>query len=643
MKPPNRLVFSIIFSVLFVAMFVSITTANACVIENIGERELTDADPNTSGDQPGKLWTFRSPTTCAPSLDELKADITIRGVSYADWDCYKSFEQVTENYDEADEDIYGPDPTQNGNLTVYRLIVEFCNEPPTASVSAAATTVAPGRTVQLTATASDSDGTIASYAWETTDGTLSTNTGATVTLTAPQTTGTVTITLTVTDDDGDTTTTKRTLSVAVPPPPNQSPTASVSAATTTVKPGETVQLTATASDSDGTIASYAWETTDGTLNTNTGTTVTLTAPQTIGTVTVTVTVTDDDGSTATAETTVSVTDPRGSSRVVNGDKATFSEIMFEDKNRVEIYPQWIEVYNTSDTKTLYLAGWVLKIETRDASGQHKYKSVRIKRLVIPPLETALIITGVQRSNVELPTDRIYDLSSHHSINQLFTDSGFHVELTDTADTVSDSAGNLDGKRGTTDAPAWPLPAGETEGGARASIMRQYDRENPNIPLDGTEAEYWVSAAHIHSNFSLQHTSYWGNRQDIGSPGYRNSSRPVPVTLSHFRAEAAETGILISWITESELQNVGFNILRGTSKEGPFTKVNPTLILGADTTSERTKYTWKDTTAKSDTAYIYQLQDVSFSGEVTLLATKPLVGFMSAKGKKITLWSDLKNK
>ena len=104
--------------------------------------------------------------------------------------------------------------------------------------------------------------------------------------------------------------------------------------------------------------------------------------------------------------------------------------------------------------------------------------------------------------------------------------------------------------------------------------------------------------------------YYGHESDEGTPGYRVGS-PLPVSLSKFRPERLESGeIVVRWITESELNNAGFNILRSKTRSGEFAKVNTSLIAGQGTTSERTTYEWKDTSAKPNVVYYYQIQDVS---------------------------------
>ena len=122
---------------------------------------------------------------------------------------------------------------------------------------------------------------------------------------------------------------------------------------------------------------------------------------------------------------------------------------------------------------------------------------------------------------------------------------------------------------------------------------------------------------------------------------KEGGEPLPVTLSHFRAEQAETDVVIKWTTESELDNAEFNILRSETKNGTFKVVNPTLIQGAGTTSERHTYTWTDTTAKPNIVYYYRIEDISHAAVRKQLATVRMRGYVSAAGKLTTKWGDLK--
>ena len=157
-----------------------------------------------------------------------------------------------------------------------------------------------------------------------------------------------------------------------------------------------------------------------------------------------------------------------------------------------------------------------------------------------------------------------------------------------------------------------------------------------MPLVGTDASSWVRAA----DTVLTVRSWWGSPTDYGTPGYVPGS-PLPVALSHLHAERVESGVVVEWTTASELENAGFNVLRGQMKKGPFVKVNPTLIPGAGTASERHTYEWIDTTAMPNVVYYYQIEDVSFSGDQQRLATVRMKGHLSARGKLLQKWGDVK--
>ena len=93
-----------------------------------------------------------------------------------------------------------------------------------------------------------------------------------------------------------------------------------------------------------------------------------------------------------------------------------------------------------------------------------------------------------------------------------------------------------------------------------------------------------------------------------------------VELSHFSAQRTDAGVVLKWTTESEFDTAGFNILRSETKNGTFKILNPELIKGAGTTDKQNEYTWTDTTAKPNTVYYFQLEDVSHAGVRKQLAT-----------------------
>lgn len=173
--------------------------------------------------------------------------------------------------------------------------------PPTNQAPRAAFTISPDAlTVSVDGSdSSDTDGTIASYAWDFGDG--STATGSTASHTYSQA-GTYDVTLSVTDDDGARGSTTQQVSVTAPAV-NAPPAAAFEV--TTAGLSATFDSTGS-SDSDGTIAGYRWDFGDGTSSQQANPTHTY---ATAGDYTVVLTVTDDDGATDSASRSVTVTAP----------------------------------------------------------------------------------------------------------------------------------------------------------------------------------------------------------------------------------------------------------------------------------------------------------------------------------------------
>ncbi|MXV73147.1 lamin tail domain-containing protein, partial [Candidatus Poribacteria bacterium] len=320
---------------------------------------------------------------------------------------------------------------------------------------------------------------------------------------------------------------------------------------------------------------------------------------------------------------------------------SISEIMFETQIRTRPLPQWIELYNPSFTHSVKLKDYQLLVETLQA-GKHQQILITLEAFDVLPNQTALLITEQEKHSWHLTDHLIYNLSQRHpkaflylsSRSRLLSSDGFLIQLTDDSGNVVDTIGNLDGYPSTKDTPAWALPPGETSDGERASLRRLYEKQ---IPLDGRYAEAWVSTADVPPKI----ITYYGHASDLGNPGYRKGT-PLPVTLSSFRAAWRTDTVQITWTTESELDNAGFNILRSQTKEGEFQQINTKLIQGAGTTSERNEYTWTDTTAKPNTLYYYRIEDVSYAGKRKQLATVRIRGLVSPNGKLITRWGDVKN-
>ena len=347
-----------------------------------------------------------------------------------------------------------------------------------------------------------------------------------------------------------------------------------------------------------------------------------------------------------------------------------SEIMFAGGG---VLPQWIEIANGSRTEEVNLGGWTLTVEntTADAdvgvgskatftiaegmklyaSGQHDTPS------------TILVVTEQGRTNIDAGgrgARQIFNLWTEQQVvlflldvtkrrYSLLSEMAFKITLSPPAALITPAAADamdVVGNLGADGAAAWTLPM-EPEGDARSSIIRRHVQGAMGAaePKDGTMMASWVLASDTSfaQSTHLSARSYYGLPIDVGTPGFR-AGGALPVELSHFRpARNKDTGtVVITWSTQSELNNAGFFVKRSQQRDGQFKVINATMIPGAGTTSEKQFYTYTDTTAQPNVVYYYQIEDVSFDGNrQTLTRGIRLKGHVGAAGKATTTWGELK--
>ena len=312
-------------------------------------------------------------------------------------------------------------------------------------------------------------------------------------------------------------------------------------------------------------------------------------------------------------------------------------------------PQWLELYNPSKTEALNLNGWKLEIQnvnSADLVGRLNV-ALTLQEKVIQPNQTLLVVAGNARaSSVGMfPARRVYNLLARHQQNlrintprdTFLSAAGFHLKLSNRNGQLVDEVGNTDGDWRTDDIPAWAFPWNPWWK-VRSSLIRRHDN---GVALDGTVLSGWVLAANI--NKVVEGTLYYGHVDDIGNPGYRIGGA-LPVELSNFTVTRNDNGdVAITWTTESEVDNAGFNLRRSEKRNSGFTLLNPTLIAGAGTTGELQTYTFTDTSAKPGVAYYYQIEEISFDGKRATLATRRLRGPISAVNRQLTMWGNVKRR
>ena len=321
-------------------------------------------------------------------------------------------------------------------------------------------------------------------------------------------------------------------------------------------------------------------------------------------------------------------------------KVVFSELMLAHLDK---YPQWIELYNTTD-QDIDINGWKIVGRYMDDSNAVNILESQVisKSFSVKGKETVLIVSFATQNSTDRISrglaDKAYALQS--TSKNLWNYHGLVLELQDAEGNPIDRIGNLNEENEI----VWEIPM--VVRNKRISLIRRLKsiRSQEYNFTFGIKEFGWFHAEKVEHLIEKRNQYYYGTYTDIGAPGYRTEDREVlPVTLSSFSAQRNNNDqILLRWVTESELDNAGFNILRSQSKHGTFVKINPKLIQGVGTTSERSTYTWTDTTAKPNTVYYYWIEDVSYAGVHKTLATTRLRGLISAKGKIVMQWADFKS-
>jgi hypothetical protein len=94
----------------------------------------------------------------------------------------------------------------------------------------------------------------------------------------------------------------------------------------------------------------------------------------------------------------------------------------------------------------------------------------------------------------------------------------------------------------------------------------------------------------------------------------NIEGALPVELSAFTATVSNDGVTLRWRTESEVNNLGFNLYRSDAKDGKYIKVNSRLIAGAGSDATPHDYSFTDENVVLSKTYYYYIEDIDFSGK-----------------------------
>ena len=93
---------------------------------------------------------------------------------------------------------------------------------------------------------------------------------------------------------------------------------------------------------------------------------------------------------------------------------------------------------------------------------------------------------------------------------------------------------------------------------------------------------------------------------------------ILAALTLFLVNAATPPVVtVEWSTASELNTAGFNLARGDTQTGPFTRLNTEVIPASPDPLVGGSYVYTDTQVVAGQTYYYQLEEVEATGNTSV--------------------------
>ena len=108
--------------------------------------------------------------------------------------------------------------------------------------------------------------------------------------------------------------------------------------------------------------------------------------------------------------------------------------------------------------------------------------------------------------------------------------------------------------------------------------------------------------------------------------YGNGDISLPVTISNIMGAASkESGIILTWTVQSELNCLGFNIFRSAEESGTYAQINTELILGRGNASTAMDYHFNDRNVEDNVTYWYKIEEEMTTGHKNYYGPVSIVG------------------
>jgi hypothetical protein len=233
--------------------------------------------------------------------------------------------------------------------------------------------------------------------------------------------------------------------------------------------------------------------------------------------------------------------------------------------------------------------------------------------------------GDNSGDDEIYLERVEDnaptvvIASSGSIPNGLTDFGFLVRVTRTS------------------ASEWSLYTSTLPQAVGAGAVATAVPSKINTPVlqgkatDGTFKNFTDGYIGVMAGFSSSATARSGAEFDQIYFDH-SSDATLPVQLSFFNATPQNGRVKIDWVTQSEIDNLGFYVQRASEEKGVFLEIS-LLIPGAGTSTEKHDYHFVDDRVEPS-SYWYKLKQIDVNGAVKLYG--PLqVNLVSEKSSEDT--------
>jgi len=174
---------------------------------------------------------------------------------------------------------------------------------------------------------------------------------------------------------------------------------------------------------------------------------------------------------------------------------------------------------------------------------------------------------------------------------------------------------------------WKIKYGQnvSEFGVFAELLQGTGkhRHNPFIitickpGTDLTEANFNVENE-LYNNFVAHIADFYYNDlyYATDSAYFADCPGTVAISLSSFTAVPGNS-VTLNWVTETEIDTKGFNILRADKKKGVYEPINKDLIPSEGSAIQGASYEFVDKDVRNGKKYFYKLEDIDKNGTSTL--------------------------